>query len=203
MHLSKPSILLSCLALPIWCSSNSASAKPAPTGVKLTFAHGPEVLLNDGWYEGNKDAYGFGVTDNYPDYKAGDRMAPGELVEGAALHLNGSGTGRWKLIFPRQIKVWIMINGKLRQVMSGAVSAAVALPRTVKLQIEGIELGQDIRIAAVLQLPSGTKFTGGAAFTVFSGGVSVTGGAEAPEVKAAREAAERQLALWPPCRPTD
>ena len=99
------------------------------------------VAVNSGFDEGNEDFSGSPVEDYEPDAATGHRMVADddELATAVLLLDYPAMTGKWKLIFPSNIKVWKDNgDGTCTELTSGAESAQVALPQTVNLRVEGI-----------------------------------------------------------------
>ncbi|NIM97135.1 MAG: hypothetical protein GTO24_03315, partial [candidate division Zixibacteria bacterium] len=68
---------------------------------------GGVIRVNANFDEQNKNADGNPLADYQPDYMQGHRIvAKDPNLNHGSLSIDGPGKGRWRLIFPENIKVW-------------------------------------------------------------------------------------------------
>lgn len=122
---------------------------------------GGMIRVNANFDEKNKNPQGKPLADYQPDRKKKHRIVEGDpnLMDGS-LSINGSGKGRWRLIFPGNIKVWRRANGaKYEEVVSLRFSPEEEIPFFCQLNVEGIKGSQvtnDVRIVLEF-VPTGSE----------------------------------------------
>lgn len=114
---------------------------------------GAVIRVNADFDEKNKDEKGNPLADYQPDEKEGCRIVGDDpnLMD-ALLSVDGWGKGKWRLIFPENIKVWKKKeDGKYEELISYRLSEKVKVPFECEFKVEGIkgsQLTNDVKILA-------------------------------------------------------
>lgn len=108
----------------------------------LEIIRGEVIRVNSNYDEQNRNKKGKPLADYQPDAKHGHRIVKTDpnLLD-AQLCLEGeSGSGRWRFVFPDNIKVWMLSsNDEYEEVISDGSSEEMTLPVSRSLKIEGIQ----------------------------------------------------------------
>ncbi|MGB2979956.1 MAG: polysaccharide deacetylase family protein [Candidatus Zixiibacteriota bacterium] len=114
---------------------------------------GTVIRVNADFNEKNRNAEGNPLADYQPDEKKGHRIVADDpnLMDGA-LFIEEPGKGKWRLIFPENIKIWRKEEGSGYQELDTSwFSDKMKLPFSCELKVEGIRGSQsanDVRILA-------------------------------------------------------
>jgi peptidoglycan/xylan/chitin deacetylase (PgdA/CDA1 family) len=132
---------------------------------------GGVIRVNADFDEQNKNKEGNPLSDYQPDEKEGHRIVGDDPnLKDASLKIRGEagagrggsfpGKGRWRLIFPENVRVWEKIDDSSHaEIISSRFSETVGLPFFCELKIEGIKGSQaanDVRISAEF-VPTGSE----------------------------------------------
>ena len=114
---------------------------------------GAEIRINADFDENNKNAANKPLEDFRPDATAGHRIVGDDpdLLDGTLTIQGYNAQGKWKMIFPDQVKVWRQDEANWIAVTSDAESPTITLPFRLTLKIEGIDgsaATKDIEITA-------------------------------------------------------
>jgi peptidoglycan/xylan/chitin deacetylase (PgdA/CDA1 family) len=122
---------------------------------------GGVIRINANFDEKNKNTQGHPLADYQPDEKKGHRIVEDDLdlLDGSFSIEGESVKGKWRLIFPDNIKIWGKPGkGKYSELISTKFSDEVTLPFKYNLKIEGIKGSRatnDVKIMAEF-IPDGT-----------------------------------------------
>jgi|GEM_PF-787091 len=114
---------------------------------------GTVIRVNADFDEKNRNAEGNPLADYQPDVKGGHRIVADDpnLMDGS-LAIHGAGGGKWRLIFPERIKVWVKgDSSEYEELDSSWFFKKAGAPISCELKIEGIRGSQsanDVRILA-------------------------------------------------------
>jgi peptidoglycan/xylan/chitin deacetylase (PgdA/CDA1 family) len=114
---------------------------------------GAVIRINADFDEKNRNAQGNPLADYQPDEKEGHRITPDDpnLMDGSLL-LSGAGNGKWRLIFPDKIKVWVKGDSSEYEELDSSWSfKSEEAPISCEFKVEGIkgsQLTNDVRISA-------------------------------------------------------
>jgi len=115
---------------------------------------GGVIRINADFNEKNRNAKGNPLADYQADAKEGDRIIDGDsnLKDGSLSIQEESKRGKWRLIFPDNIKIWQRReDGGYTELTSSKFSAEIEAPFSCELKIEGINGSQvtnDVKIVA-------------------------------------------------------
>ena len=124
---------------------------------------GSVIRINADFDEKNRNGAGNPLADYQPDEEEGHRITADDpnLMDGL-LSIDGLGKGKWRLIFPENIKIWRKEEGSgYREIDSSWFSNKMKLPFSCELKVEGIrgsQLTNDVRILAEF-IPTKSKET--------------------------------------------
>jgi peptidoglycan/xylan/chitin deacetylase (PgdA/CDA1 family) len=124
---------------------------------------GGVIRVNADFDEKNINEKGNPLADYQPDEKEGHRIVGDDpnLMDGSLL-VDGWGKGKWRLIFPENIRVWKKKEGgKYEELVSFRLSEKVKVPFSCELKLEGMKgsrLANDVMISAEFKL-AGSKET--------------------------------------------
>jgi peptidoglycan/xylan/chitin deacetylase (PgdA/CDA1 family) len=128
-----------------------------------TEEEGALIRVNADFDEKNRNADGNPLADYQPDEGEGHRIMPDDpnLVDGA-LSLNGAGKGKWRLVFPEKIKLWVKADtSEYVELDSSWSFKATEAPISREFKVEGIrgsQLTNDVKILAEF-VPAESKKT--------------------------------------------
>ena len=114
---------------------------------------GAVIRINADFDEKNRNAQGNPMADYQPDEREGHRILDNDpnLVDGS-LAIEASGSGRWRLIFPENIKVWVKgDSSKYEELDTSWSFRGTEAPISCELKVEGIKgsrLTNDVKISA-------------------------------------------------------
>ena len=114
---------------------------------------GTVIRVNADFDEKNRNANGNPLADYQPDEKEGHRIVADDpnLLDGA-LFIEGPGKGKWRLIFPEKIKVWVKgDSSEYEELDSSWFFKKAGASISCELKVEGIkgsQLTNDVRILA-------------------------------------------------------
>ena len=123
---------------------------------------GVVLRVNADFDEQNKNEQGRPLADCQPDYEHGYRIRYDDPdLRDIDLWVSGpSAEGRWRLIFPDNVKVWLKASDTTYdELISSGFSEKTELPISAQLKIEGIKGSQvstDVRILTEF-FPDGSK----------------------------------------------
>ncbi len=115
---------------------------------------GSVIRVNADFDEKNRSKEGNPLADYQPHEKHGHRIVGDDPnLEDASLSIAGEASrGRWRLIFPENIKIWIQSDdSSYEEVIASRFSQRVETPFFCRLKIEGIKgsrSADDVRILA-------------------------------------------------------
>ena len=115
---------------------------------------GGVIRINADFDEKNRNAKGNPLSDYQADAEEGDRIVEDDsnLKDGSFSIQGESKRGRWRLIFPDNIKIWQRSeNGEYMNWVSSKFSSEIEAPFSCQLKIEGINGSQvtnDVKIVA-------------------------------------------------------
>jgi peptidoglycan/xylan/chitin deacetylase (PgdA/CDA1 family) len=114
---------------------------------------GGVIRINADFDEKNRNEKGNLQADYQPDEKKGHRMVEDDPnLKDGSLTLSGAGKGKWKLLFPENIKIWRKSkDSTYEEIISDRFSKKVNLPFFSQLKVEGIKgsrLVNDVKITA-------------------------------------------------------
>jgi len=172
-----PIILIS-LVLYLYPRSKSiASPSTADSGkgsgkVSLNLVMDGVIRINADFDEKNRNAAGNPLADYQPDAKEGHRITPDDsnLLDGS-LSVIGAGKGKWRLIFPDKIKVWVEADSSVYEELdSSRTLKETEVPISLDFKVEGIrgsQLTGDVKILAeFVSAESGETYRDSAFLTV-------------------------------------
>jgi peptidoglycan/xylan/chitin deacetylase (PgdA/CDA1 family) len=114
----------------------------------------PVLMVNADFDEQNRNKEGNPLADYQPDEKRGHniRYDDPDLLN-ASLSVRGdSASGRWRLIFPENVRIWMRTNDTTySELISSKFSDNMEVPLSCELKLEGIEgsrVTDDVRILA-------------------------------------------------------
>jgi len=114
---------------------------------------GTVIRVNADFDEKNNNKEGNPLADYQPDQKRGHRITPDDpnLLDGS-LSVVGSGEGKWRLLHPDKIKVWLKRDGSdYEELDSSWFPKSAAAQISCDFKIEGIresQLTNDVKILA-------------------------------------------------------
>ena len=122
---------------------------------------GGVIRVNANFDEQNRKADGNPLADYQPDHMEGHRITPDDPnLKHGSFSVDASGKGRWRLVFPENIKAWKEEEGGGHtEVISSRFSGKVETPFSCRLKIEGIKgsrTANDVRITGEF-LPEGSR----------------------------------------------
>jgi hypothetical protein len=114
---------------------------------------GGVIRVNADFDEKNRNAEGNPLADYQPDAKEGHRIAPDDpnLMDGA-LSVEGTGKGKWRLIYPDKIKVWLERDSSAYEELDSSwylESGEASISCDFKVEgMKGSQLANDVQILA-------------------------------------------------------
>jgi peptidoglycan/xylan/chitin deacetylase (PgdA/CDA1 family) len=157
-------LLLSILAFPFAAKSSEQNSPDENSGFRidlrargLTQKEEDEGLLlrvNADFDEKNQNEQGHPLADYQPDFQHGHRIRYDDPdLKDIDLSISGpSAEGRWRLIFPDNVKIWLKTDDTTYDdLISSSFSQKTKLPFLAELKIEGIKGSRtpnDVRILA-------------------------------------------------------
>ena len=169
------------------CAHSEAGTEPSTvnrgreTGeFSVNLVIGGVIRVNADFDEKNRNEEGNPLADYQPDAKEGHRITPDDpnLMD-AALSVEGTGKGKWRLIYPDKIKVWLERDSSAYEEFDSSwylESGEASISCDFKIEgISGSELTNDVKILAeFVSAESGETYRDSVFLTVLETQFAVT-----------------------------